>query len=120
QVQVFLLWPLLFAVCALLSRRFALAPRRVVLEVFGAIAVASFAWSVASTAAQQPIAYFDTSTRMWEFAAGSLLALWPAASPGTAANGRSRRVRASLGWVGLAALISTGALIDGRSMFPGW
>ena len=120
QGQVFLLWPLLFAVCALLSRRFALAPRRVVLVVFGAIAVASFAWSVASTAAQQPIAYFDTSTRMWEFAAGSLLALWPAANPGTAANGHSRRVRASLGWVGLVALISTGALIDGRSMFPGW
>ncbi|MDN5600511.1 MAG: acyltransferase, partial [Brachybacterium sp.] len=66
--------------------------------------------------------YFDTTTRIWEFAAGSLLALWPAANPTAAAttSGRSRQLRVALGWAGLALLISTGALIDGRSMFPGW
>ena len=120
QGQVFLLWPLLFALCAVAARGAGLAPRRVVLVLFALVALASFAWSLVSTAAQQEIAYFDTSTRMWEFAAGSLLALWPAANAAAPASRRARRVRTVLGWAGLAALISTGALIDGRSMFPGW
>ncbi|MGP9538462.1 acyltransferase family protein [Brachybacterium sp. AOP43-C2-M15] len=120
QGQVFLLWPLLFALCAVVSRRFRLAPRRVVLVLFSVIAVASFVWSVLSTHTQQEIAYFDTTARIWEFAAGSLLAVWPLASPAEPSGERARRVRTALGWAGLAALISTGALIDGRSMFPGW
>ncbi|ATG51011.1 acyltransferase [Brachybacterium vulturis] len=122
QGQVFLLWPLLFALCAVLVRRFGLSPRRLAAGLFALIAVASFLWSVIATATQQEVAYFDTTTRIWEFAAGSLLALWPAANPSTTAapTGRSRQLRIALGWAGLAALISTGALIDGRSMFPGW
>ena len=120
QGQVFLLWPLLFALCAVLVRRFGLSPRRVTAALFVLIAVASFAWSVSATATQQEVAYFDTTTRVWEFAAGSLLALWPAANPTATSTGRSRQLRVALGWAGLALLISTGALIDGRSMFPGW
>lgn len=125
QGQVFLLWPLLFALCAVIARRSRMSPRRVVLIAFTLIALASFAWSVVSTATQQQTAYFDTTARIWEFAAGSLLALLPATAPaGAPADGtrsaRSRRLRVGLGWAGLAVLISTGALIDGRSMFPGW
>ena len=120
QGQVFLLWPLLFALCAVLVRRHGLSPRRVTTGLFLLIAVVSFGWSVVSTQLQQPIAYFDTSTRVWEFAAGSLLALWPAANADAPATGRARRLRVGLGWAGLAVLIATGALIDGRSMFPGW
>lgn len=88
--------------------------------LFVLIAAGSFAWSVVSTQLQQPIAYFDTTTRIWEFTAGSLLALWPAANAAAPIAPRSRRLRTVLGWAGLAAPISTGALIDGRSMFPGW
>ncbi|WP_232820157.1 acyltransferase family protein [Brachybacterium sp. YJGR34] len=120
QGQVFLAWPLLLALSALLARRLRIPPRRVVLVLFAALALASFAWSVVSTAAAQEVAYFDTSTRVWEFAAGSLLALWPLASPGAPRRAGGRRLRVALGWAGLAVLISTGALIDGRSMFPGW
>src|SRR5699024_6145287 len=60
QGQVFLLWPLLFALCAVVARRSRFSPRAVVAVVFGVIAVASFGWSVHSTGVQQPIAYFDT------------------------------------------------------------
>ncbi|MGP5306788.1 acyltransferase family protein [Brachybacterium alimentarium] len=122
QGQVFLLWPLLFALCAVVVRRTRIAPRRLVGILFVVITLASFAWSVVSTATQQETAYFDTTARIWEFSAGSLLALLPTATPADR-DGRSRRerrIRAALGWAGLAVLISTGALIDGRSMFPGW
>lgn len=121
QGQVFLLWPLLFALCAVIARRSRVTPRRVVLIAFTVIALASFAWSVVSTATQQQTAYFDTTARIWEFAAGSLLALLPTAAPADGTrSARTRRLRVGLGWAGLAVLISTGALIDGRSMFPGW
>ncbi len=118
QGQVFLLWPLLFVLCAALAHVAGVAPRRMLLVLMSTITLASFAWSMVSTATQQPIAYFDTTARMWEFAAGSLLALWPAAtSPGP---GRASFPRVLLGWTGLAVLIGTGILLDARSLFPGW
>ncbi|WP_193106930.1 acyltransferase family protein [Brachybacterium sp. FME24] len=121
QGQVFLLWPLLFALCALLVRRVRISPRRILLITFALLALVSFVWSVVSTATQQETAYFDTTARVWEFAAGSLLALLPDSGLGERPRtARVRRTRVALGWAGLAVLISTGALIDGRSMFPGW
>lgn len=87
QGQVFLLWPLLFVLCAVIARATGVGPRRVVLVLMSAIVLASFAWSVISTSSQQPIAYFDTTARLWEFAAGSLLAFWPAAAPPRARAG---------------------------------
>ena len=122
QGQVFLLWPLLFALCAVVARRSRFSPRAVVAVVFGVIAVASFGWSVHSTGVQQPIAYFDTTARIWEFAAGTLLALLPAATgPARPGSPLARPwLRLVLGWAGLAALVSTGALLEVQRMFPGW
>ena len=122
QGQVFLLWPLLFVLCALLARAAGVSPRRAVLVLMAVVAAGSFAWSVLSTATQQPVAYFDTTARMWEFAAGSLLALWPAAAGPGAGSGGSLPVRARivLGWAGLAVLVGTGIVLDARSLFPGW
>ena len=88
QGQVFLLWPLLFVLCAVIARATGVGPRRVVLVLMSAIVLASFAWSVISTSFQQPIAYFDTTARLWEFAAGSLLAFCPAAAPRARAGHR--------------------------------
>lgn len=113
QGQVFLLWPILLAGCALLVRRTSWRPRAVVGAALALLGGASLIWSVVSTAADQPVAYFDTAARLWEFAAGSLLALAPVMT------GR-RRLRVALGWAGIAVLIGTGALIDAQSMFPGW
>src|SRR5699024_12025556 len=103
------LWPLLFALCAVVARRSRFSPRAVVAVVFGVIAVASFGWSVHSTAVQQPVAYFDTTARIWEFAAGTLLALLPAAAgparPGSHARPGSLSARPPLRLVlGLAGL----------------
>ncbi|MDN5901320.1 MAG: acyltransferase [Brachybacterium sp.] len=129
QGQVFLIWPVLIALAVLFARWRGLSVRGMLAVVFALVLMGSFAWSVHSTATQQQIAYFDTSTRLWEFAAGSLLGLalpwWEQRR--TARDARRRRrtppsvlPRVVLGWVGMLALISCGLLIDVQGAFPGW
>ncbi|MFE7631767.1 acyltransferase family protein [Kocuria sp. NPDC057446] len=114
QGQVFLLWPLVFGAAWLLCRGRRRAPVPVLAVLFGVIFAASLAWSVHTTATDQAFAYFDTRTRLWEFALGSLLALAvPYLHP-------PRGVRVALGWVGLVSMVSVGVLIDVQGAFPGW
>ncbi|HEX2300292.1 MAG TPA: acyltransferase, partial [Pseudonocardiaceae bacterium] len=114
QGQVFLLWPLVFAAAALITRRTRLRPVPVLAVAFGTIFVVSLAWSVHSTATQQQFAYFDTRARLWEFALGSLLALAvPYLNP-------PRLLRVLLGWAGLVSMVSVGVLINVQGAFPGW
>ena len=131
QGQVFLLWPLLIAAAVLIARVLRRSPRAAMAIVFLAVLIPSFVWSVHSTATQQEIAYFDTFTRLWEFAAGSLLGLalpwWERrAEHRLRARGRRRRTerpalwRVLLGWVGIAGLVSCGLLLDVQGAFPGW
>ena len=116
QGQVFLLWPLFFALIAILSRKVLtrVSPRTIALATFGAILVASLTYSIVSTASRQEFAYFDTGARLWEFAAGSILALLlPHIRLGTL-------VRAVLGWAGLLALLVCGIVLDVQGGFPGY
>ncbi|RCS75347.1 acyltransferase family protein [Brachybacterium alimentarium] len=130
QGQVFLLWPLLIAVGVLVARVLRRSPRVVLGVVFALVLVASFVWSVHSTSTQQEIAYFDTFTRLWEFAAGSLLGLllpfWEERAVARR-SGRRRSVpraasplRVLAGWAGIVGLVSCGLLIDVQGAFPGW
>jgi peptidoglycan/LPS O-acetylase OafA/YrhL len=127
QGQVFLLWPLLIALAAVIARWRGLSARGVLAVVFSLVLVLSFLWSVHSTQTRQEIAYFDTAARLWEFAAGSLLGLalpwWEERRARSLSHhARPRRVggRVLLGWTGLLALVSCGLLIDVQGAFPGW
>lgn len=142
QGQVFLAWPLLIAAAVLLARLLRRRARGVLAVLFGAVLVASFTWSVISTSTQQEIAYFDTFTRLWEFAAGSLLGLalpwWEQRAEHRSRRlprrGRrradragsfsdsplSRPVRVIMAWAGILGLVSCGLLIDVQGAFPGW
>ncbi|MFJ4026338.1 acyltransferase family protein [Paenarthrobacter sp. NPDC089989] len=122
QGQVFILWPLVFAAVALLQPHLAklfphskaMAHRQLLFMAFGLIFVASLIFSIDQTATNQEIAYFDTRTRLWEFALGSLLALaLPYLKPG-------RRLRVFLGWAGLAAMLSCGLVLTVDRSFPGF
>ncbi|GEO95272.1 acyltransferase family protein [Kocuria turfanensis] len=115
QGQVFLLWPLLLALCGLLARRTRQPVGRVAAVVFGAVFLASFVFSVVSTNHEQAFAYFDTRARLWEFALGSLLAL--AVLRGVSLPGALRLV---LGWTGLVAIAVCGLVLDVQGSFPGW
>lgn len=111
QWQFYFLWAGLFVVVhAFAPSRFRTVLRWTVVAAF----VASFAHSVYMTAHNQSFAYFSSATRVWEFAAGALLAL----------QGRKAEFGSwagvALGWVGLAAIIACGALLPVASSFPGY
>src|SRR5699024_4694715 len=127
QGQAFVVWPLLFLLVARRARA-GRSVRRPLIAVVSVIGAASLTWSILSTQSQQQIAYFDTAARMWEFAAGSLLALTlpvldrlsGARRPEDGAPPRLRVLRALAGWAGIAALLACGILVGGPARFPGW
>ncbi|MDN5885615.1 MAG: acyltransferase [Micrococcaceae bacterium] len=120
QGQVFILWPLLIGVSALLwklirRRRPQLGFGPVLAVAFGLVFVGSLAYSIHVTSTSQSWAYFDTGARLWEFALGSLLAvLLPHAGQ------LPMVVRVVLGWAGLLAMLSCGILLQVQQQFPGY
>ena len=114
QGQVFILWPLLFALAALIARVAKRRFRAVVLVVFGTVFVVSLAFSISETYTNQAHAYFDTRTRLWEFAFGTLLAL------SLPYLRLPRGLRIIAGWAGLAAILSGGFILDVQGQFPGF
>lgn len=118
QGQFYLLAPLVVAGVAIATRRDGADLHRRLTGTLLAVGGASFAYSVYLTLVNQPLAYFHSATRIWEFALGGLLALWisriedrPELTPGT---------RAVLGWGGVVALVSCGILLQVDRAFPGW
>ena len=114
QGQIFILWPLLFTLVGFLVWYLRLKTTGVALLIFGSVFVASLTFSIKETATNQAFAYFDTRTRLWEFAAGALLAIlllkWQA----------PRKARVVMGWVGIAGLVSAGWLLPIETGFPGY
>jgi peptidoglycan/LPS O-acetylase OafA/YrhL len=115
EEQFYMVWPLLLlAVLALAGRNALKATRTAVWVVAGVIALSLVA-SVAVTQAAQPVAYFATHTRVWELAAGAIIALtlptWKRV-PGA--------VAAILALIGLAAIVAAGVLYDDATPFPGY
>ena len=115
QGQIFLLWPVLFAITALLVKKARIKPVPAAVLVFGLVFCASFAFSVWETKNFAAFAYFDTRTRLWEFAVGTLLAImtlkWKPAHVGT---------RVVMGWIGTIGLITCGAVLPVEKAFPGF
>ena len=115
QGQIFLLWPVLFAITALLVKKARIKPVPAAVLVFGLVFCASFAFSVWETKNFAAYAYFDTRTRLWEFAVGTLLAImtlkWKPAHVGT---------RVVMGWIGTIGLITCGAVLPVEKAFPGF
>lgn len=121
QGQVFLVWPLLLAGTAWAARRTGARFRVLAGTLFAVLFASSLAWSVHATAVTPDAAYFASTTRLWEFALGSLAALAVGALPpaGTATS-RSRRVLGTgLGWAGLTVVVVTPFVTDAQTRFPG-
>lgn len=119
QGTVFLAWPLVFAAVALIVRRRPdVSARRLLTWAFGTIFVTSLAWSVWITATDQAFAYFDTRARLWEFAFGSLLALFATRRAALGTPGSPWRI--ATGWLGLATILLVGVVVNVRNAFPGW
>lgn len=73
EEQFYLVWPLLLLALVLRFRQRAL---RFATPCLLAIAVLSFALSLAAIAGSQPQAYFQTQNRIWQLAVGGLVGVW--------------------------------------------
>ncbi|OZM74411.1 acyltransferase [Amycolatopsis antarctica] len=114
QGQFYLVWPLLVLLVAWIARRAGRSLRRTLAFALGILFTASLAYSVVLTAADQPLAYFHSLTRVWEFALGGLLAL------AVDALVLPRAARITLGWLGVAGLVSCGMVLQVGTVFPGY
>jgi peptidoglycan/LPS O-acetylase OafA/YrhL len=114
QGQFHLIWPAVVLLAVWLSVRLRSKTELVMLGLVSTIFAASFGYSIYRTAIDQPVAYFHTATRFWELALGGLAALLiprlrlPVAT------------RFALAWVGIAMIVSSGFIIDGGAVFPGY
>ncbi len=113
EEQFYFVWPLLFAAVALLVRR---GKQRLLwyFLLVSTVVVVFFAFSAWFTAVEPAAAYFITPTRMWELAAGGVVAAM-------ARSGRFVNIPRTglLAWVGLAMLLFSVFWINGTMPFPG-
>lgn len=114
QGQFYLLWPVIITGIALTCRLFHRNLRTTATVVLATIFCASLAWSIYFTTVNQSVAYYDTASRMWEFAAGGLLALW---YPRIRLSTASYTV---LGWTGTILIIICGLVLKVSTVFPGY
>ena len=109
EEQFYLVWPLvIFIIWRLAKSRTQLAVKLSV----SLILVASYVYSITETIHDSSPAYFSTFTRIWEFCAGALVALFA----------KTIAVRAShaLYYLGWALLFGSFFFIDSSSLFPGY
>lgn len=113
QVQFYAMFPVII-LAAIFSARLRRVPaRRAVLAVAVTIFAASFTYSVHLTRVDQPVAYFNTFTRLWEFMVGAIVALLLTRKLKSSLLGRI------LGWTGLIVLFAFGAVLDLSTLLPG-
>ncbi|MBO3735355.1 acyltransferase family protein [Glycomyces niveus] len=121
QAQFYVLWPLLIAASAWLAARARWSRARVLAGALALVFAASFAFALWETAENQAFAYFDLRARLWQFAAGGLLAV---ALPRLRERFAGRDTpgpqwtAALLGWAGVAVLLGAGFVLE-STQFPG-
>lgn len=120
EEQFYLVWPLLLLAAIWLgSKVLRLRPalrRRAVLTAIVLLLIASFVHSIAFTATDPGPAYFATTTRAWEFAAGAVLAFVPRDLSFVRVGRTAARVAAS--WAGMLLLVATTLLLPDTAPFP--
>jgi peptidoglycan/LPS O-acetylase OafA/YrhL len=114
QGQFYVVWPLLVALVAFIAARAKLSLWSSLLVTMVVAFVGSLAFSIYLTAVNQPLAYFHSATRIWEFALGGMLALVidRVVLP--------KAVALVLGWLGVIAVAVCGLVLRVGSEFPGY
>lgn len=114
EEQFYLVIPIMLILAVACGRLLKLHAARACLWFLALVALASFVHSVVFSQQQHDIAYFATTTRMWELAVGGILAL---VFPYTKLNSV---VKFTAGWVGLALVIYSALSFTTIMAFPGY
>lgn len=114
QGQFYVIWFFVISLAILIHKKFKIDFKKSFLGILLALIAISFIFSVYLTGVNQPLAYFDTRTRVWEFGLGGLLLLtiYRIKLP--------EFLSTIMGWSGLVILLSTGLLLDVENSFPGY
>ncbi|MER9296699.1 acyltransferase [Mesorhizobium sp. M0621] len=110
EEQFYLAWPALLLLAAWLR-----PGRRTAVAVIGAAGLASFAACMWLTSAAPAWAFYFSPLRAWEFAAGGLATLVPAAF-----LRHQPWLRPALGWLGLVLIAAAYLRLSENMPFPGW
>lgn len=122
EEQFYAVWPLLFIAAMWITAKLvksAATPsgRRIsIAVVLLLVFAASLLFSIVETARSQQSAYFITTTRVWEFAAGGLLAVLPAF---LRAENVGTWLRTVLSWTGFGLIVGSALTFDSSTAFPG-
>ena len=114
EEQFYIVWPLLLVLVGWVVRRRGLPVRPVMAVAILLLVVPSFAWSVHLSQASPDVAFFVTTTRLWELGIGALVAIGAAQWRRIPA-----RAAAAVGWASLAAVLLSGLVISAGTTWPG-
>lgn len=114
EEQFYIVWPLVILAALWLTRsRSPRARKSAILVAMSFIFVASLAWAIYSTTQGHAGAYFATTGRAWEFAAGALITFAPTT------HRINRHVVAGVSWIMWITLIACAFAFGPTSGFPG-
>lgn len=121
EEQFYISWPLIMVALLWIVRRLARrvptlsqSPRATLIAGLTAIGGASLAYSIHETSVNPAAAYFLTPTRVWEFAAGALVALV------FLDRQFSGPLATALAWTGLGGILVSALLYSSDTPFPGY
>ncbi|MGP5524298.1 acyltransferase family protein [Glutamicibacter arilaitensis] len=116
EEQFYFVWPMLLGMLVLLSVKYRVKTYNVILTGICVIFLSSFSYSIYLTSTEPGIAYFSTFTRVWEFAAGALVAAVGRKFYGA----KSDLWSLMASWVGILAIILSTLAFNGEMPFPGY
>lgn len=122
EEQFYLLWPLFIIGVAIVVRlvlRKQKLGERFLLILLSVIALSSLVYSVWSAMQNSEQAFFFTTTRAWEFAAGGLIAIAPPLSTELRHRWQTR-LAVLANWGAIIALGWAAVYINDTMPFPGW
>jgi peptidoglycan/LPS O-acetylase OafA/YrhL len=114
EEQYYIVWPVLLLLVGLVVRRTRAKVRPTMAVALALIVLPSLAWSMYLTSTQPAVAFFVTTTRLWELGIGAAVAIgatqWSRIPVGAAHV---------LGWAGLAAIGASALLLSTSTPWPG-
>ncbi|MGP5587325.1 acyltransferase family protein [Glutamicibacter ardleyensis] len=116
EEQFYFFWPIAIGLLVLVAQLKRLSVKNVALTAVGAVFVLSLAFSIYQTEADSGVSYFSTFTRMWEFAAGALVACLGVRIYAA----KTDLVSLIAAWGGLFALLFSAFTFQGEMAFPGY